>query len=68
MTQETTLIISTIGNNSQDGHYVIINNEKVSISRKQYFRLMLLSEDTQELKLEDAASFNMQMATGIPAF
>lgn len=68
MTQETTLFISTIGNNSQDGHYVIINNEKVSISRKQYFRLMLLSEDNQELRLEDASNFNMQMATGIPAF
>lgn len=67
MIQETSLFISEIGTNGTN-HYVIINNEKVSISRKQYFRLMLLSEDNQNLTLEDASDFNMQMVTGIPAF
>lgn len=67
MTQETSLFISAIGADGSQ-HWVIVNGQKIMIDRMQYFRLMLLSEDTQELKLEDTSDFNMQMATGIPAF
>lgn len=67
MTQETTLFISEIGTDGSR-HWVIVNGQKILIDRTQYFRLMLLSEDNQELTLEDASDFNMQRVTGIPAF
>lgn len=66
MTKETNLQIESVGTNGHE-YWVIVNGEKMTITRAQYFMIMLLSEDA-DVYMEDVADFQNQMATGIPAF